>query len=373
MKTYKFDRIVKALSIIALTTFVCSCHKTNRAPQEGPMNVDVAMPKVDSVMVRKSYPGFLSARNTVDLVARVDGELRSRNYQPGQLVKKGAVLFIIDSTTYQNEVDQAKANLDNAKASYEYYSKQYEAMEIALKSDAVSRMEVLQAKSNMDEALAQIRNYEAALNTARKTLSYCTVTAPFDGRVTVSNYDPGNFLPGAASPVTLATLYDDASVYATIDIDNDTYLKLMKNESQNLDLSSIPVSFSEPLNHQYTADLTYMAPDVDRSTGTIRLRGIIQNPYGELKSGMFVNVELPIENRKNAILIQDAAIGTDQLGKYVYVVNDSNQIIYTPVEIGELVDGTQRIVNAGLEPDMPYVTKALLKVRNGEKVNPIRK
>ena len=348
-----------------------SCKKKDVVAPETAMTVDVALPEVDSVMVRKTYPGYITAKYEVNLVARVDGNLIAHPYTPGERVKKGAVLFRIDETTYRNQVSQAMASLETARASYDYYAKQYAAMTKALESDAVSQMEVLQAKSNMDEAQAQIKSYEAALNTARTTLGYCTVRAPFDGRVTVSAVDPGNFLAGAAQPVTLATIYDDEFVYANVEVDNDTYMKMMSHAGQDLDLQKVPVVFNEQLLHEYTGDLTYMAPDVDRATGTIKLRAKIENPYGELKSGMFVSLDLPLQHLDNAVLIEDAAIGTDQLGKYIYVVNDSDQIIYTPIEAGEIINQTKRVVTKGLKPGERYVTKALLKVRNGEKVNPV--
>lgn len=369
MKTTLRYIILAMVAALAAGSF--SCKKKEAAAPEGPMTVNVAVPEVDSVMLRKSFPGYITANNEVNLVARVDGVLIARPYKPGELVKKGTVLFRIDDTTYRNDVEQAQASLDNARASYEYSSKQYEAMRIALESDAVSQMEVLQAKSSMDEAAAQIRNYEAALETARTTLGYCTVRAPFDGRVSLSKYDPGNYLAGAASPVVLANIYDDATVYANIEIDNDTYMDIVNNAAENLDLSKIPVSFNEELPHAYTANLTYMAPDIDKTTGTMLLQATIDNPYGELKSGMFVTVDIPFAHLDKAILIEDAAIGTDQLGKYIYVVNDSNQIVYTPVEVGQVVNSTKRVITKGIEPGTRYVTKALLKVRDGEKVNPV--
>lgn len=362
---------IALVAVLLPATF--ACRKKEMAPEEGLMKVTVAYPEVDSVMVRKSFPGYLTARNEVELVARVDGILLSHPYEPGSPVRKGALLFNIDPTTYVNEVQQAQASLDNAKASYDFYSKQYAALQKALESDAVDQMTVLQSKSNMEQAASQIRNYEAALSTARTTLGYCTITAPFDGKVTIPNYDPGEFLAGAASPVTLATIYDDATVYANIEVDNATYMEMINNKSENLDLSEIPVVFNEPLPHEYTANLTYMAPDMDRSTGTLRLRGVIRNPYGELKSGMFATVALPLAHLDRAVLIEDAAIGTDQLGKYIYVVNDSNQVVYTPVQVGEVIDGTKRVITKGIEPGTKYVTKALLKVRDGEKVDPVMK
>ena len=127
----------------------------------------------------------------------------------------------------------------------------------------------------------------------------------------------------------------------------------------------MPVLFGDSILGNYTGELDYASPDVQKGTGTVTLRLLVDNPDGTLKSGMYANVDLPYAVKTDAMLIKEAAIGTDQLGKYVYVVNDSNKVVYTPVETGDLYHDTLRIVNSGLKPTDRYVTQALLKVRDG--------
>ena len=350
-----------------------SCGKKKVTGEERDMVVDVALPTVDSVSLTKSYPGYLGASQSVELVARVNGYLESHPYTGGDFVKKGTVLFTIEDKNYRDAVVKAEAALADAKSSYEYASSQYAAMKEALESDAVSQMEVLQAKNSMEGAAADIKSAEAALRTARTSLGYCTVVAPFDGHVSTSKYDIGTYLSGDVSPVVLATIYDDASMNAVFSIEDSRYLELIQNfkdSVDDVDYTKMPVKFSEPLPHHYTADLSYMSPSVDKSTGTMLLKARIDNPYNELKDGMYVTVALPYAFASDAILIREASIGTDQLGKYVYVVNDSNKIVYTPIEIGQMVGDTLCIVNKGLTPKSRYVTKALLKVRDGQTVSP---
>ncbi|MDE6703280.1 MAG: efflux RND transporter periplasmic adaptor subunit, partial [Muribaculaceae bacterium] len=196
-KTISF--IVLAATGLGLLT---SCHKKTETDGNVPaMTVDVAVPTVDSVVLHKTYPGYLSASQKVQLVARVDGYLTSHPFQGGDFVKKGKVLFTIEDKNYRDAVAKAEAALADAQSSYSYASSQYQAMEEALRSDAVSQMEVLQAKNSMEEAAAAIKSAEAALRTARTSLGYCTVTAPFDGHISSTNYDNGAFLAGAGSPV----------------------------------------------------------------------------------------------------------------------------------------------------------------------------
>ncbi len=95
------------------------------------------------------------------------------------------------------------------------------------------------------------------------------------------------------------------------------------------------------------------------------------NPYGEIRNGMYVNIHLPFGENSRAILVKDASIGTDQLGKYLYVVNDSDKVIYTPIKTGDLYNDSMRVVTDGISPDARYVTSALLRVRDGMPVKPV--
>lgn len=349
----------------------CNNHKKNE-PERQLQTVDVAYPLQDSVVLRKTYPGYLLANNEVDLVARVDGYLVSQNYKSGDFVRKGTVLFKLEDSNYRDAVNRASAALEAARANCDYASSRYAAMTEALKSDAVSEMEVAQAKSNLEQCQAEIKTAEAELRTAQTALSYCTIVAPFDGHVSKTPYSVGAYFSGAGAPVKLASIYDDALVALQFTIEDAVYLSAIRHAMADgkADFSKVPVKFAEPLQHEYTADISYLSPSVDTSTGTMIFQADIQNPYGELKSGMFGSIELPYAVDNNAILINDASISDDQLGKYVYTVNDSNKVVYTPIEVGDLYNDTLRIVTKGLTPGDRYVTKALLKVRDGMEVNP---
>lgn len=364
-----------SLAVIVGSTLISSCtHKSGDKGDESMLpQIDVALPVIDSVVIHKEYPGILKAHKEVDLVARVNGYLRYSDYEPGSLVQKGTVLFRIEDTQYRDAVTQAKAQLETAKATNVYATNQYHAMKKALESDAVSQMDVIQAESAMKESAASIEHAKSALQSALTTLSYCTVTAPFTGRITKSAYSDGAYLGGAGAPVTLATIYNDDYVNAYFSIEDNTYMQMVNNSQgkDTIDYDHIPITFSEKLPHIYTGSLNYLAPDIDASTGTMSMRARIENPYGELKSGMYAKVYLPSGTNPRAILVKDASIGTDQLGKYLYVINDSNKVVYTPIEVGELVNDTMRIVIKGITPQSRYVTKALLKVRDGMPVNPI--
>lgn len=372
MRNIKFYHCAIAVTVI-LSSYGCSGKKSDAAASGIP-EINVTTPVVDSIVLYKSYPGYASARNTAKIVARVNGTLLTKQYNGGDLIQKGQVLYTIEPTSYIDAVNQAKAALTKAQSEYEYSSNQYEAMKKALESDAVAQIEVIQSRSNMESAQAAIRDAKAALNSAQTNLGYCTITAPFTGHIDSGTTDPGNYINGAGSPYLLATLYDDANITIAFSIEEKQYEKIVADIESPIDhelYDSIPLSFSEPLSRPYSGNLSYESPSIDKSTGTLTLKVRVANPDGELKDGMYVNVRLPYGERNRAILVRDASIGTDQLGKYLYVVNDSDKVVYTPIQVGDLYNDSLRVVTSGIEPGSRYVTEALLRVRDGMSVKPV--
>lgn len=352
-----------------------SCHSGKDAKSdEDAMTVNVANPTVDSVVLHKQYPGFLISDRDAAVVARVNGTVTGKLYSDGTIVAEGTPLFTIESTTYQADLNEAESQLQTALANNEYCKKQYEAMKKALESDAVSKMDVEQAKSNLEQSEASIKSARAAVTNARTNLGYCTVRAPFTGRMTAANVVVGDYVSGQDAPVTLAKIYDDRSLQAVFTVEDGRYLEMTETrKGREVDYDHVAVTFGDSVASTYYGKLVYEAPAVQKATGTIELRVELQNPKGELKDGMYASVNLPYAVEPHALVIKDASISTDQLGKYVYTVSDSNTVVYTPIEVGDLYDDTLRIVTGGLKPTDRYVTKALLKVRDGMRVKPVEK
>lgn len=363
--------ILLAIMTSATAAVSCSSDKKKTATAETPA-VAVAKAVTDSVVIYHSYPGSLKADNTVNLVGRVDGILKSQNYEDGQLVEKGQLLFTIEDTQYRDQVQQAESQLATARSNRDYAEAQYTAMKKALESDAVSQMEVNRAKSSLEQAEASIRNAQAQLQTARTNLSYCRVYAPFRGHVSAPTVSVGAYIGGGVSPVTLATIYEDATVYAEFFIADKAMQEILTNNAvASVDLDSIPLRFRQPMPRNYYGRLTYVSPEVDPSTGTLQLRAEVDNSAGDLHDGMYVEIALPAQSDPHAILVKDAAIASDQLGSYLFTLSDSDVVTYTPVHTGDIVRDSMRVITAGIKSGTPYVTKALLKVRDGMTVKPM--
>lgn len=370
MKRYKFI----VIGILSSLMLLSSCEKKNKTMEEnGERPVDVAEAFTDSVVLYKTYPGYLKAENYAEVVGLVNGRILSMNYESGAKVNKGQILFTIDPTLYKDAVARAQATLKSNESNLAYSKSHYEAVLKALEDNAVSKMEVLQAESDYRQAEASVNDSKAALHTANVNLGYCTVVAPISGYISTNTLSPGNYISGADSPVKLAEIYDNTHLYAVFEVEDSQYEKMMaadKNPNSSI-YKSIPLNFEEPLKNSYIADLSYQAPSVNRSTGTLTLQGKILNKDNELKEGMYVTVSLPYGDNPKAVLVKDAAIGTDQIGKYMYVVNDSNIVVKRRIETGEIFRDSLRVIDKGIQPGDKYITKALLTVRGGEKVKPV--
>ena len=369
----------KKINIIALSVllFITGCGKKESSSPMETLPVEVAKPWVENVTLTRDYPGYLKGETSVDIVGRVNGTLLSKLYPSGTRVKKGQTLFVVDPTLYQNAVKQAKANLKMAKANLNYAKNNYERMKEAIKSDAVSRIQLVQADTDVQSCEAEVSNAEAELKTAQVNLNYCYIKSPIDGIADLAEYADGAYISGEGNPVKLTTVYKYDKMYAYFDISDNQYLtfELLRNPDTKIPEADHEVTLRVGADGAKTwqGKLNYLSPNFSLSTGTMRLRAELDNPDGVLKPGLYVSVTLPYAIAEKAILVDNASIGTDQLGKYLYVVNDNNEVNVRHIEVGQLVDDNRRIVTSGLSPDERYVTKALMKVRQGMKIMPVEK
>lgn len=361
----------KMMFLVALLVMT-ACHKESETKTAGAaLPVEVAMPDVRDVTLTREYPGYLAADAVIPVVGRVNGTIVKRDFTEGGRVNKGDLLFVIEPTLYENSVAQATAALQTAQAEYDYAVNSYERMKVAINSDAVSQIELLQAKSKVESGKAAIDNARAALNTAKTKLGYCYVKAPATGVVGLRKYSLGSYVSGEMSPAELCKLYKDDIMYAYFNISDAQWLRSVQRGDSKIDQRNITFTLGGGKYFTRNAKIDYLAPDVNLTTGTLQVRAELDNRDAMLKPGSYISVVLPYEKVSNGILVRDASIGTDQLGKYLYVVNDSNRVEYRRISAGSLVDDTLRLVTEGLEPYEKYVTKALLKVRNGMSVVPV--
>lgn len=369
-------RLIYLMLFLSLSLTGCKKKKTETSGQSLRVpQVAVARPLQQDIVYTYQYPAYLEAIQTVNLVARISGFLEKMNYKPGMPVKKGELLFVIEPQPYQDQLNAAKAEMESMKARLVYAQAQYEKMKEAMPTKAVSEIDYIQSESDYHAAVANLQNARAQLNNAQTNLSYAYIRAPFDGRVSRNLVDLGNFVGGSAEPVTLASIYKDKIMYA--------YFNMAYPEFQNLPVINNPQLIKDTTYQLTIADATdstriwkgkldYSSPSVDLQTGTVTVRASIENPKGELLSGMYVKINVPYRSVHDALLIPESSIGTSQGGRYVFLVDEDNKVVQQIVKVGILTPGNMREIITGVDPDSRYVTEALMTVRPGMTVKPVR-
>lgn len=362
---------MKAFASIFIVTLLlfAGCGKSKKQQEATPApKVEVDHPQLRTVVYTFEYPGYLQAEQTVNLVARISGYLESFQFTPGQRVREGQTLFVIEPQPYKDKVTQAEANVESSKSKLAYTKASYERMQEAVKTKAVSEIDYLQAQSDYGEAIAAYEDARSQLSLANIDLSYCIVKAPFTGRISRNLVDPGNMVGTDANNSALATIYKDNQMYLYFNMAYSDFSQLPKNTP-----SALPITIQDVNNPEKTwiAALDYSSPNIDLNTGTLNLRAIARNPNGELLSGMYVKVIVPYKSVPKAIVIPEASLGTNQGGRYVYLVGTDNTVEFRQVKVGVLTpDGMREIID-GLTLEDRYVTKALINVRPGMKIEPI--
>ncbi len=366
---------------VALGFFFAGCKKDvkNASGSEIP-EIATAKPEIRDVIITSTYPASIESSDKAEVVGRVNGLIKAKHFKEGDFVKAGQSLYTIESTIYDAGLREAEAQLASANAQLKYATHHYKALELAYKTNAVSEMEVSQALSQMQAASATVMQTQSQVNTARTKAGYCRVVAPISGRITSSTLDVGNYVNGEGAPVTLATIYNNdkmtvslsipEQIYAQISADGEGFKKEMYREVKLLLTNDESRANDVP---QYIININYESPEVDSSTGNIILKGNIRGVDEKLRPGMYGIVKLPLNNVANGILVRDASISTDQRGKYLYTINAKNEVVYTPIQVGELYNDSLRVIKSGLKPDTQYVRDAMMNVRSGERVKPVLK
>ena len=348
--------------------------KKKEAPPPTP--VTVGKPSTKAVTVWAEFTGNTQASESVDIRARVEGFLDSVNFAPSSRVKKGELLFVIEQKPYQAQLDQALADLATQKAQLQLADATLIRKENAFKDRAVSEVDVIQARAEKAKAEAGIKAAEAAVETARINLSYTSIHSPIKGMVSRNLVDVGN-LVGRSEATLLTSVVNDDPMYCYFNVSESALLEFLERKHGHRDdgqtkeeRNRIFLGLANEKGYPHQGAIDYVDNKVDPQTGTIQVRGRFPNPNGELVAGLFARLRLPIGQMKNALLVPESALGADQGGRYLYVVNDKNQVEYRKLKLGPL-EGEERVLKEGIKAGDRVIIKGLQWVRPGMTVTPM--
>lgn len=356
-------RVAAALALagVTLAALLGACGKRNAYQPPPPPSVTVSRPVLMPVTDYLQQTGSVSAFKTVDLVARVEGYLRSVNFKDGSIVKQGQLLFVIEPEPYEAKLASYQAQLLDAQAEYDRQLRM-------MKQNATSQ-------ANVDKWLSQRDQAAAAVTLAKINLGYTRVTAPFTGRIDRHLVDPGNLVGTAGAATKLATLeqIDPAYVYFSIN-ERDLLRVRATAQAQGKNIREpprVPVQVALQTEEGYPREgtLDFASTGLDTGSGTLQLRAIVPNADRILLPGLFARVRIALSAPVPRLMVPDRVVSSDQVGGYLLTVGPDHRVKQQRIETGPLENGF-RAVLAGLDANSEVVIDGLQNAIPGNLVTP---
>lgn len=367
--------LIVPLSILALTISVLSgCHRPEiTATKPKPPEVFVATPVEDTVIEFEEVTGRTMAVNTVELRSRVSGYLDAVFFKDGDEVQQGDVLFQIDPRPYQTELNRTEAAVAQAKSHLERLKRQLERANRLLRTKTMSQEDHDLIAFERDESTALLAAAEANKAAAELNMSFTKIKAPVSGRISRRLVDPGNLVQADMTPLTTIVSLDP--MYAYFDVDERTLLRLQRliqeGKISTLDSQVVAeIALADEDDYAHRGTINFLDNQVEASTGTLRARALIDNSNRMLSPGLFVRLRIPIGAPRKAIVVQEEALASDQGQRFVYVVNDKDEVNYRRVKVGWQLASGMRVIEEGLELGDRVVVTGVQRVKPGLKVDP---
>lgn len=368
-----------AALICAFATLVASCGEAQKqAGAPPPPQVTVATPIKRTVSDFDEYVGRFTAVNSVEVRARVSGYLDGVHFKDGQVVKQGDLLFSIDKRPFQNTLDQARADLVQAKSNQSFTESDFTRGQQLVRDKTITDQTFEQRTQAFHNAQAAVTNAEAAVRQAELDIEFTELRAPVNGRIGDRRVSPGNLVTGgtAGNTTLLATIVSTDPIYFEFTFDEASFLRYERMSKTGNDVASrgagvqVALKLIDEKDFDHAGHMDFVDNVIDRSTGTIRGRAVFANPNNIFTPGMFARVRVPGSPLYEALLVPDAAIGTEQAKKFVLTVNADNTVAQKYVTLGQTTSDNLRIVKDGLGPDDRVIVNGLMRARPGQKVTP---
>ncbi|SMH48493.1 efflux RND transporter periplasmic adaptor subunit [Azospirillum agricola] len=333
-----------------------------------PPEVDVAPVVARKITDWQSYSGRLEAVDRVEVRPQVSGAITAVHFRNGALVKKGDVLFTIDPRPHVAEVARAEAQLAAAQSAVRFTAADLDRAQRLVQNNTVSRQTLDEKDNTAREAAANLKAAQAALDLARIDLEHTQVTAPISGRVSRAEFTVGNVVASGASAAPLTTLVSVSPIYASFDVDEQTYLRHIANVKDKAD---VPVHLGLANESGYSRDgvVEHVDNRLDAVSGTIRVRAKFDNPDGMLVPGLYARIKVGGSTPHDALMVEDRAINTDQDKKFVLVVGGDDTVQYRAIVPGSAQNGL-RVVQSGLSAGERIVVNGTQHARPGARISP---
>lgn len=354
MKRSITTKATATMMAVALVTSVSCSKKEDQAQQQMPAPAiatqTVAYSDID---LSQSYPATIKGKTDIEIRPQVSGFITQVLVDEGQRVQKGQTLFVLDQVQYQAAVDQAAAAVSAAQTALKSAQMTADQKQALFDKNIISEYENQLAKNDLANAKSNLATANAALTSARKNLAYTVVTAPSAGVIGSMPFREGSLAsPSMAQPLT--TVSDNSQVYAYFSLTEKDILDMTENGTKSLEqqiaqMPAVKLQLADGSIFPVEGKVATVSGVIGTGTGAATVRALFDNPNGMLRSGSTGQIVIPM-HEENVIVIPQKATFELQDRKFVYVVNDSNKVVSTPVTISKINDGKVYVVTSGLEP-----------------------
>jgi RND family efflux transporter MFP subunit len=361
------------LLTVALAGLLAGCGQSQQAAAPPDPAVTVAHAVQKTVVDQDEYVGRFVPVDSVEIRARVSGYLDQVDFTDGQMVKQGDLLFTIDKRPFQTSLDQASANLAQARANLAFAEADLARGAQLVHDKTITEQTFDQRTQAKRVAEAAVAAQEAAVRQARLDLNFTELRAPVAGRIGDRRVTPGNLVNAnttmlasivSLDPIRFEFTFDEASYIRYERLSRDSKGVTGRNGSAQVALRLIDEN-----DYAHEGHMDFVDNVIDRASGTIRGRAVFANPDGAFTPGMFGRVRVPASPPYTALLVPDAAIGTEQARKYLLVVDDGNVVRQKYVTLGQMSDNL-RVIKDGITAEDRIVVNGLMRARPGVKVKP---
>jgi multidrug efflux system membrane fusion protein len=348
--------------VLLLTAAACA-KKAEKPKGRPPALVITVGASQQDVPLQLKAIGTMEASESVTIRTQISGEITKVAFREGQDVQKGALLFQLDPRVYQAAIRKAEATLVRDRVIMVNARKDFERYSQLVKDGIVTQEQAEGYRTKSESAAADVSSDQAAVDSAREQLAYCTISAPIGGRLGVLAVDRGNVVK--ANDIALLTINKLTPIHASFTIPEINLPEI----KQRLTGGKLAVEAEVPGNAGVTERgfVSFFDNTVDPATGTIRLKAAFDNTSKQLWPGQFVNLTITLAVKKNAVVVPSQAVQTGQKGQYVFVINPDATAAIRPVVTGPVSQGMTTI-ESGLKPGEQVVIDGQMRVVPGGKV-----
>ena len=359
------------LIALMLTLAILGCDKPATPPPPPPAIVEVVDVIQKDVPIHQEWVGSLDGMVNAVILAQVSGYLIKQNYQEGQLIKKGQLLYEIDPKTFQANLDAARSNLARQEAILKTARLDLARVERLLPERAVSVRDRDNAVGREATAEAEVLTAKAAIDSAQLELGFSKIYAPIDGIAGISKAQLGNLVGPGSANAELTTISQLDPIKAYIPLSEQEYLQFARNKQNEQQQGSQPLELilADGSVYPHPGKFFFADREVNVKTGTIRVAILFPNPGNLLRPGQYAKVRAVVKQKTNALLIPQRAVGEIQGRNMVAVVKADNTVALKPVKAAETI-GSLWVIDEGLQPGEKVIVEGIQKARPGATVDP---